>query len=201
MADAFKPVGPCVLLLGDPTTTAGADMVNLGDTENVNVDFGVRSAYTSSSRRVGVAHYDSIYALPPIPVINAEHKDAGVDNLLQLVFNSTQTSTDDWGGGDSFALISAANVHALALIPDSQSSSPSAAKNQIWLPAATTSGLNGLQFGRVDEGEINQPFTVEYRGAWRDSDHDATSIPAGYRILAIGPLSQWMSTWSLPASI
>lgn len=197
MAD-FIPVGPAILLFGDPTLTAGAGMVNLGDTENVGFDAGIRSAFTSSARRVGVPHADSLYTMPPEPTVQAELKNAGLEILAAIVQGGV-TTTDTFGLGDTFALIAAASVNTFVVVPETQASDGVNAVDAIWFPAALASGVNGISFGRVTEGEILQPYNVQIQAAYRETDQAATAIPAGSRICFKGKPSDLGLTWFLPA--
>lgn len=197
---SFVPIGPAQILLGDPTTTAGADMTNLGDTENVTVDLGLKTAYTSSAQRQGAAHADSVYYMTPEPVLTAELKNAGTATLEQLILNGTLTS-GTMGFGDTFTHQASSGVSTLptmACIPETQKASGVSAANGIWFPRCIVSGLNGIQFGRVTEGEINQPYSVELRSAYAAADQDATAITSGFRMGWMGPPTNAGVTWYLP---
>lgn len=195
---AFIPIGPGILLFGDPTLTGGAGMVNLGDTENVGFDAGIRSAFTSSARRVGVPHADSLYTLPPQPTVQAELKDAGLAILAAIVQGGV-TTTNTFGFGDTFALLAEADVNTFVLVPETQASDGVDAADAIWFPAAIASGVNGISFGRVTEVEILQPYNVSIQAAYRLTDQASTSIPAGNRICFKGKPSDLGLTWYLPA--
>ena len=199
MAD-FIPIGPAILLFGDPTLTGGAGMVNLGDTENVGFDAGIRSAFTSSARRVGVPHADSLYTMPPQPVVQAELKNAGLEILAAIVQGGV-TATNAFGFGDTFALIAAADVNTFVIVPETQASDGVAANDAIWFPAALASGVNGISFGRVTEGEILQPYNIQIQAAYRTTDQASTAITAGNRICFKGPPADIGLTWYLPATL
>lgn len=199
---AFVPIGPCQILVGNPTTTSGAGMTNLGDTENVTIDLGIKIAYTSSARRQGAAQADSIYYMTPEPVVSAELKDAEVTSLEQLIPNG-ELKTDVVGFGDTFThmyVAGASTLPSIAIIPETQKADGHDAANGIWFPAGVISGLSGLQFGRVTEGEINQPYTTEIRSAYRDTDHDSVTIAQNFRLGWMGPPTNVpITNWSLPA--
>lgn len=200
---AFKPVGACAIIVGDPTTAAGADMTSLGALESVQVDIGIRQAYTSSSRQHGTPLADSLYRLAARPQIQAEVTDADIPVIEQLLLgisSTTASSETAIGFGDDFAQIAEANVPALCLLPISQLSDGVGANNAIWFPATTIGGLDGINFGRVDEGEILQPYNALFESAYRETDQDATAIPAGARVGWMGPPAAFGLTWFLPAS-
>jgi len=197
----YVPLGPCQLFVGDATTTAGADMYNLGDTENVSVDVGVKIAFTSSAQRQGAAHADSVYYMTPEPMATAELKDAGVTTLEQLIGNGVLSGAT-MGFGDTFThayAASASTLPTIAIIPETQKSSGVSAPNGIWFPRGIISGLGGIQFGRVSEGENNQPYNIEIRSCYESADQDGTAITTGYRMGWMGPPTGAGVTWLLPA--
>tara|TARA_R110000868_G_scaffold176609_2_gene414479 strand:- start:4366 stop:4980 length:615 start_codon:yes stop_codon:yes gene_type:complete len=201
---SFVPIGPAQILLGNPVTESGAGMNNLGDTENVSIDLGLKTAYTSSAQRQGAAHADSVYYMTPEPVLQAELKDASVDVLDWIILNGVKASTS-MGFGDSFSHRAAAgvsNLPSMACIPETQKASGVAALNGIWFPRCVVSGLSGIQFGRVSEGEINQPYSVEMRAAYAATDQAPLAITAGFRMGFMGPAANagaGPAAWSLPA--
>ena len=190
---AFVPIGPAQLALGDPRITGGS-MTHIGDTENITVDIGLKTAYTSSAQRQGAAHADSVYYMTPEPVLQAELKDATVAILDELILNGTLTSTT-MGFGDSFTHQASTGVSTLptmACIPETQKvvgGDASGALNGIWFPRCIISGLSGVQFGRVSEGEINQPYSIEMRAAYAAADQGSVAISSGFRMGWMGPPS------------
>lgn len=194
----FRPIGPCRLYLGDPTPALGAGMTDLGDTENVGVTFGVQSAYVSSAQRQGTPLADSLYAMTPAPVVNAELTDAQNSIIAVLVQNSV-TTTGVVGIGDSFALIT--SVPTLFLLPDTELASYETAANGIWMPAVLTAGLENISFGRVTAGEILQPYNVTFTSAYREEDQTTptgVAIPVGNRVLFKGPPADLSLAWTVP---
>lgn len=247
---SFVPIGPAQILLGNPTSTSGTGMTNLGDTENVSIDLGLKTAYTSSAQRQGAAHADSVYYMTPEPVATAELKDASVGILNRVILSGVLTGTT-MGFGDSFTkatlgagwvtataylvndivdhlnisyicilahtsagtdepgvgantatywtVTSDVAVPTMAIVPETQKASGASALNAIWFPRCVVSGLNGIQFGRVSEGEINQPYSIEMRSAYAATDQDGVAITSGFRMGWIGPPTNAGSlVWYLP---
>lgn len=199
----FQPVGPAHLFLGDPTTANGADMTQLGLVRNVQFDWGVRNAFTSKDAVSGVPVADGIYTLASQPECQADLQDHSLDMIEAVVLNATRT--DDGSGNtavgvpDTFGSVAAVAVPTFCLLPVQQEADLADAANAIWLPAVTIQGANGLSFGRVEEGEIDQGYNVSFQSAWRDEDQAATAIPAGNRVGFMGPPAALSLPWSLPA--
>lgn len=207
---AFKSIGPAVVLLGDPTTALGADMVHLGNVEDVAFDAGVRGAFTSSARRNGTPEVDGIYMHAPAPQAQVQLTDAGIDKLKELILNHVLTpagsggstaTTDTLGAGDDFVKIAPANVPTLCIVPVEQVADGVDAPNAIWFPATLVDGLDGINFSRAGEDEISKPYNIRFSAAYRAADQDATAIPAGHRIWFMGPPENLGLTWSLPANL
>ena len=196
MAD-FKPVGAALLYLGDFATPSVTQIV---DVETVEVDYGVSGAYTSNASLNGTPTASGQFRLAPKPVVRAQIADAGIDQLalfLPGITKATSGSDEAIGFGSSFTAIAEASVPSLFVLPDQQSADGVDAANGIWLPAVTITGPNGMSFGRVPEGEILQPFNVEFRGAYRDTDQGSTAIPENARIIFVGPPAAFSLTWAL----
>ena len=201
---AFYPIGPCQILVGDPTVTAGAGMTNVGDTEDVSIDLGVKVAYTSNAQRQGAAHADSVYFMTPEPVATAQLKDASITMILLLVGNAV-AGTGATGFGDTFTHMysgGASTLPTVVIVPETQKASGVSAANAIWFPRAVFSGVNGIQFGRVTEGEINQPYNTEIRSAYAATDQNGGAITSGFRMGWMGVptgAGAGPTTWVLPA--
>ena len=82
---AYRHVGPCRLLIGDPTTALGADMVELLDVEDVRINANIRSSYGSSAALAGAPVSTALYRMPPQPAIQATIHDADIDILAELI--------------------------------------------------------------------------------------------------------------------
>lgn len=190
---AYVAIGPTHVLVGDPTRTAGTGFPSLGDTENVSIDLGIKIAYTSSAQRQGAAQADSIYYMTPEPVAQVELKDIEPATFDLLVLNGVlHTSGNTFGFGDSFTKMGPSETRDLptvAFIPETEKASAEAAAHGIWFARAYTGGLSGIQYGRVTEGEINQPYTIEIRSAYASQDQASQTISVGYRMGWMGPPS------------
>lgn len=196
---AFKPVGPCNVFLGDFTAGGGGSLVKLVDVENVQVDLGIRRPYTSNAVLDGVPTVDGLYDHVPRPVIQMTLVDADISQLEALLIRSktTTTSIDALGFGDSFAAIAAASVPSLFIQPTQQSSSGASAVNGIWFPAVRIAGLNGIQFGRTGDQEIQQAYQVNMDAVYRATDQNSGAIPAGFRVGFMGPpAGAGITTWT-----
>lgn len=194
---AFKPVGPALLYIGNFNTP---DVYQIVDVESVEVDLGLRSAYTSNASLNGTPTVDGQYRLAPQPAARVTLADADVTQLAEFLLGLTTTTASSEtaiGFGSSFEAISTANVPALFILPDQQSADGVGANNGIWFPAVTISGLDGINFGRVDEGEIQQFYNIEFRAAYRATDHGSNAIPADARIGFMGPPAAFGLSWSL----
>ncbi len=192
---AWRPVGPCTLYMGDPTV--GSGMTSLGDTEDVAVNFGVRSAWVSSAQKQGVPLADSTYVMVPEPAVTAQLTDAQNATLKEIILGAVETSVT-LGIGDTFSLI--ASLPTLFILPETEVANGVNSVHGIWIPAAIPSGVDGISFGRVSPGEILQPYNVTFNAAFRTEDQTSptpVAIPAGNRILFKGPPSELGLSWSL----
>jgi len=201
---AFKPVGPCNVFLGDFTAGGGGDLVKLTDVENVQIDLGIRRPYTSNATLDGVPTVDGLYQHTPRPVVQMTLVDADIAQLeiLLTLTKTTTTSIDALGFGNSFSAITAANVPSLFIQPQQQQSSGASAVNGIWFPAVRISGVNGINFGRTGDQEIQQAYQVTCDAVYRATDQNSGAIPDGFRVAWMGPpAGAGISTWtaSLPS--
>ena len=194
-------------MLGDPTGTAGANMTKLLKVRNVGFDWGLRSSFTSNDAVSGVPLADGIFTLASQPECQADLQDHSLEQIEALIMNLTKTTGTGTptpqpvaaGVPDTFAAVTAADVPTLGIIPVQQQADGIDADNAIWLPAVTIQGANGLSFGRVDEGEIDQGFNVSFQGAYRDADQADAAIPAGNRVGWMGPPTALGLAWSIPS--
>lgn len=194
---AFKPIGPALLYLGDPT--ASGTMTQVIDVENVSLDLGLRSAYTSNASLNGTPVVDGQYRLSPRPIAQVTLADASVDQLAEFLLGLSKTvngSDEGVAFGSSFTAIARADVPTLQILPDQQSADGVNAANAIWFPATTIGGLDGINFGRVDEGEIQQFYNITFEAVYTATDQSAGAIPADARIAFMGPPSAFGLTWS-----
>lgn len=202
MADLYEAVGPAFLLKGDPTVSGGTAMNNLSDTENVVFNAGIRMAFTSSARLSGAPKATRIFSLPPNPIMQAQLKELGADNLAAVIDNGVLAGTDAFLPGDEFTALTVPDT--VVAVPVEQRASGVAAKNAIWLPAAFAQGVDGVTWGRTQEGEINQPWNTEVRGGYRLIDQTTptgVSIQAGGRLWFMGNPADLTPalTWFLPS--
>ncbi|HMB77131.1 MAG TPA: hypothetical protein VKN76_12075 [Kiloniellaceae bacterium] len=195
---AFKSIGPAYVYVGNFTGTP--DVYQLVDVEDVTVDLGLRDAYTSNADLNGTPTVEGIYRLSPRPVAQITLQDISVDQLQELVLGISKTtsgSDEGIGFGSTFEQIPEASVPSVFILPTSQSADGVGAGNGIWFPGATISGLDGISFGRVDEGEILNPFNLTINAVYRAADQAAASIPANARIAWMGPPAAFGLSWSL----
>ena len=82
---AYRHVGPCRLLIGNPATAGGGDMVELTDVEDVRINANIRTSYGSSAELAGAPLSTALYRMPPQPAIQATIHDAGLDILAELI--------------------------------------------------------------------------------------------------------------------
>lgn len=193
---SFQPVGPAYLYLGDFATP---DVQQLGLVRNVQFNPQVSTAFTSADAQSGVPHHDGIYSLASQAVVTAEMQSLTYTEIKKLIFNVTETSSgtsSTFGAPDTFESVTAASVPGLFVLPSQENSDGVNAEHGIWLPAVTVQ-MSNLSFGRVNEGEIDQGYNVEFRAAYRDEDWASTAIPEGHRIWWIGKPSNLGLTWTL----
>ena len=208
----FEFIGPAKLYIGNPVTPDGANMIDLGDAEDVSFDPGVRVSFTSSAALSGAPKAGGIHFLCPTPVVQAQLKDGAIAQLQEILLNAVVTAAT-LGGGDSFQLIAEKDVPTLAIVPYLQDGSGVDAANAIWLPAAVPDQVNGFTFNRPQAGELGNPFNVQLMGAYREQDQgDAdyedppgtpaaiaqVDIPSGNRTWFMGPPADLDLTWFLP---
>jgi hypothetical protein len=175
-------------------------MYQIVDVENVEVDLGLRSAYTSNADLNGTPTVDGQYRLSPRPVARVTLADADVTQLDEFLLGlsaATASSETAIGFGSSFTSVSSANVPTLFILPSQQSSDGVGANNGIWFTRTTISGLDGINFGRVDEGEIQQFYNVSFEAVYAATDQGSNAIPADARIAFMGPPAAYGLSWSL----
>lgn len=204
---AYTPIGPTQIVVGtDPTTTTGVGaLANIGSTENVSIDLGIKIAYTSNAQRQGAAFSDSIYYMTPEPMASVELKDLEPANIELLLEYNTQSSVTSGTIGFGADFSASSTLPTVGFIPETQKGATGNgidAANAIWFPRAYFSGVSGIQYGRVSEGEINQPFSIECRSTYVDNVGGA--ITAGYRMGWMGPPSNagaGPTSWALGAGV
>jgi hypothetical protein len=175
-------------------------MYEIVDVEDVQVDLGLRSAYTSNADLNGTPTVDGQYRLSPKPTASATLADADVTQLAEFLLgiSATTAATETAiGFGSSFEAIAAADVPTLFILPSSQSGAGVGANNGIWFTRTTISGLDGINFGRVDEGEIQQFYNVAFEAVYAATDQGANAIPAAARIAFMGPPAAFGLAWAL----
>ena len=200
MADQYRAIGPAIMLIGDPTTPSGVDMLNLQNVEEVTFNIGIRRAFTSTAALAGTPTVEGQYAHAPAPEVQCQLTDVGLLVLEQLILNSA-LDTGNLGFGDEFAAIARADVPTLVIIPITEKASGVAAPNAIWLPGVSIEGIDGMTYGRVPEGEVVNPYNVRFMGVRCESDQDALAIPSGHQLGWIGPPADIGPplVWSLPS--
>lgn len=204
---AYVAIGPVQIVAGTAPnlTTGGTELLNLGDTENVSIDLGIKIAYTSSAQRQGAAQADSIYYMTPEPVGQAELKDLDIATVELLLKYNTQSTNNSGtiGFGDAFS--GPVTLPTVCFVPETEKAAANNgrdAAHAIWFPAAIISGVSGIQYGRVTEGEINQPYSIEIRASYLDNRNGA--ITAGYRMGFMGPpgnAGAGPATWAFKANL
>ena len=192
---AFQPVGPAYLRLGDFATP---EVTQLGLVRNVGFNPEIQTAFTSADAQSGVPHADGIYSLASQAVVTAEMQSLTYDEIKLLIFNVTETSSgtsSTFGAPDEFEAVTASTIPTLNVLPSQEADDGVNAEHGIWLPAVTIQ-LSNLSFGRVDAGEIDQSYNVEFRAAYRTEDQASTSIPQGNRIWFMGKPSNIGLSWT-----
>jgi len=161
---------------------------------------GLRSAFTSNADLNGTPTVDGQYRLSPRPIAQVTLADAEVTQLVEFMLGITATtvgSDTGVGFGSSFTLIAASAVPTLFILPSQQSADGVGANNGIWFTRVNISGLDGINFGRVDEGEIQQFYNVQFEAVFSATDQASTAVPADARIAFMGPPAAFGLSWSL----
>lgn len=202
---SYYPLGPGVILYGDPTLADGAGMKNLGDHENVTFNPGVSSAYITTANTGDSAAYDGIYARPPSPELQAELYDQEIEILKEIVLGGQLTTVAGppekkaFGFGGAVAKI---EPKTLVFVPESEKALGASAPHAIWIPAAFVQNLADMfRHGRLADGANNNPYTATFRAARRTVDQTTGSpvaIPEAAQFAFVGDPSALGLTWSLP---
>lgn len=201
-ASKFQPIGPAFVCIGDPTQASGAGMTLLEKVDNVSYAVNPRTAFISDDQRAGVPLADGMYVLASQPEAQVALSEAGLDIIEAILYGVLRTTkkgkSDVVGFADAFKKIEAADVKSLAIVPVSQAEDGSSAENALWLPALTVQTADGFQFGRVEEGEIQNPYNVSFQSAYAREDQGSDSIPENNRVGFMGDPATLGLAWSLP---
>lgn len=192
---SYQPIGPARVYIGDPTS----GLSQLTKARNVGFDANPRTAHISTDDLGGVPHIDGIYQLADSPEVQVDLEDADLDQLENLMPKATRTDATDSvvGGNDAFEQIAAADVPTLFILPETEQADGVSAAHGLWLPGVTIQTLDGFSFGRVDEGEIDNPYNTSFQGVYRENDQGDTSIPDGNRLWFMGPPDVLGLSWSI----
>ncbi len=200
------PMGPGILICGDPS--AAASMKVIQEVEDFNLNVGIRMAFATTAPTAGAPVAEGVFALPPNPVADIRLNDVGYENLeiLLLAMGGAKTVTGTapnekfaYGfGGDTVQL----SLLTWAFIPIWEKALGVAAKNAIWFPRAFVQGLSNILYNRMQEGSSNNPAAVQLRAARGKTDAKVTgggnAIPAKYQYGWIGEPAALGLTYLLP---
>lgn len=194
---SYQAVGPANLHIG--VFAGSVDVLKIRNVRNVQFNPGIQMAWTANDAQGGLPSADGLKALAARPVCTAEVQDLAYDTYKKLILGATETSSgtsSTLGAPDAFQSIALANVPTLFIQPVAEEGSGVNAAHGIWIPAVAIE-LANVNFGRIEPGEITASFQVTFTGAFREVDHNSTSIPAGNRSFFYGPPSNLGLSWSL----
>lgn len=209
MSVILTPIGPAVVAAGDPTVANGGGMKVNASTQNVGIDLGLRKAYVSDAARSGVAKSGQGYVLTPQPQIQAQFNDlADLETIAPGVTKvepgtdandaaPAQGALDSYKLGDSFEQIDAADELVVCVIPQTQIAL-GVDGMCFWMFCQGVETLDGIQFGEIAPGRIQQPYNTSFMGCYRSVDHKGDTVPVGARVAFWGPPSRHGLSWSLP---
>lgn len=191
-------IGPAHILIGDPTTLAGAGMVDLGAMESVSFNPGTQMTGVQDAFTGDAFDAESIYSVAPAPTAEAELYDASIEKLSAMLLGSS-VEVETLGFGRA-GLKSITAVPTLAIIPAFEASLGVDAPHGIWMPAAMVEDLGSLVYNRPTGGDNSaNTYSVTFRAARRRTDQAATAIPADHQMAFMGKPADLSLTWTLPA--
>lgn len=204
MADFF-PIGPGVILIGDPTQGGGAGMTQLNEVEEMNADFGVSNAFATTAITAGAPVHEAVYSMPPQVSLACRFNDADLDQLEQLVLGGElfDNSGDQaiGFGGDIVKLV----LPTFVFVPIFEVSAGVDAAHAVWLPSAFFEGLNNILFNRMQSNaSSNNQYNITVRSSRRKTDQASQAIPVNARYGFMGKptaLNLGATAWTLPAIV
>jgi len=206
MAENLR-VGPAYVLLGDPTTASGADMVYLGKTRgdvvvNPNIQIATgRADQSGSTPLAGSVFFSGIAPVATVPLL-----DEDKTKMKQYLAGAT---IEEAGGlkalgfGSGFKKIGISDLHTLCLLPvrdlADYPSNVDEDPDAIWMPAVIANEFGQLTFNLPDGGDDSlNPHEVQFAGLKREEDQGSTEIPVSSQALFQGAPTALGLTWSLP---
>ena len=202
----LTPVGPAILAIGDPTQALGAGMKVFKRTQTTGINTGIRKAYVSDAVANGVPRSGQGYQMVSQPEVQAalvelkEFKTLVPGATVTAAGSNASTETVETVGlPDRFTAIDAADEAVLCVIPAAEASLGTSAPNALWLFVSGAESVDGIQFGEVSPGRIQQPYNTRFMGALRETDHADDPIPVGAQMGFFGPPANLGLTWSLPS--
>lgn len=201
-------IGPVYGWIGDPTTAAGADMVQLPEIATLSIDFGTGHSFATSPFTGGAPEADGVYSMPPEPVATITFNQIGIDELLPLISGSekyTATTNDALGIGGAITKVALPTVVFIpAFAAEAVPSAPHTAAVQFWFPAGFFSEFSGIDYGPMQRNaSSNSTPRATLRAARRKTDQDGQTIPQNARFMFYGkPAALGLAqAWTLPALV
>lgn len=185
--------GPAYVAIGDPTTSGGADMVDLGLVPRVEV--------TPTFRRQGVNNeVGQLLESGQWGMLQGANIALTLQNksatILAALFSEITDATSSVKFSNTFAQLT---LHTMAIMPETSYGNGTTDTGLIWVPAARPNDLGPFIY-KLEESEDSDPYTINFSACFRASDQDSTSITTDYNILWMGdPSDAGVPTWTLPS--
>jgi len=203
MANEQYNIGPCLALLGDPTTASG--MTYLGPTRgNVTIQPQIQIHTGMVDQSGMIPRADAIFNSGPQPVASVPLVDEAIEKLqLLLSGSSVQTSGSDKALllGSGVKQIAVSDINTFCVIPMNEISDGVTAANGWWFPRAITTSFGNITFTLPSGNDLlsNQARTTTITSLYYETDQAGTTVPADARPGFRGdPSIAGLTGWQLP---
>ncbi len=193
MAIAVPDIGPRHVLIGDPTTALGADMLAVGLSRRVSIQEQPR--VKTGTTVTGNENHESKFYQGTNLTITIEVPRAVATGIR--TFLETINSSDEY-----LALGSSMSKETLVLIhPDDAASTTAGASNKtIWVPSIRLANAGNQAFNADGDGLDDTNFVeLTFEAGYVATDQDGTAVPeAALPQFRGDQLSTHGMTWVLP---
>lgn len=191
---------PAFALIGNPTTAAGAGMVELDLCPRVSIQPRFFSQVMSNELNQMVA--DGVFRSLQGVRVSIQLRRAQAAIMAALFSDATVVVTD----GIKFATeLANPTPPTLCVVPRTSYGSGVASKYNFWVPAVNPVDISELVWKLEATDSAGEIYTVNFEGLLRRTDHNTAVMLAGYKMLfrdspvnAITPASPALP-WTLPS--